>query len=87
LEAAVHYKPVLFGPVYDKYIEATGLVDAGGAISIEDALDFEAVAYKLFNNEADRIKIGQYAGEYVLAQKGASTKIIHYIEENRLLTS
>ena len=87
LEAAVHYKPVLFGPVYDKYIEATGLVDAGGAISIEDALDFEAVANKLFNNEADRIKIGQYAGEYVLAQKGASTKIIHYIEENRLLTS
>ena len=87
LEAAVHYKPVLFGPVYDKYIEALGLVDAGGAISIEDALDFEAVANKLFSNEADRIKMGQHAGDFVHANKGASAKIIHYIQENRLLTS
>ena len=87
LEAAVHYKPVLFGPVYDKYIEAAGLVDAGGAISIEDALDFEAVANKLFSNEADRIKMGQHAGDFVHAYKGASAKIIHYIQENRLLTS
>jgi 3-deoxy-D-manno-octulosonic-acid transferase len=87
LEAAVHYKPVLFGPVYDKYIEASGLVDAGGAISIEDALDFEAVANKLFSNEADRIKMGQHAGDFVHAHKGASAKIIHYIQENRLLTS
>ncbi len=87
LEAAVHYKPVLFGPVYDKYIEAAGLVDAGGAISIQDALDFEAVANKLFSNEADRIKMGQHAGNFVHAHKGASAKIIHYIQENRLLTS
>ncbi len=87
LEAAVHYKPVLFGPVYDKYIEATGLVDAGGAISIEDAIDFEAVANNIFSNEADRIKMGQYAGAFVHAHKGASAKIIHYIQEKRLLTS
>ncbi len=87
LEAAVHYKPVLFGPVYDKYIEASGLVDAGGAISIEDALEFEAVANKLFCTEADRIKMGQHAGDFVHAHKGASAKIIHYIQENRLLTS
>ena len=87
LEAAVHYKPVLFGPVYDKYIEASGLVDAGGAISIEDALEFEAVANKLFSTEADRIKMGQHAGDFVHAHKGASAKIIHYIQENRLLTS
>lgn len=87
LEAAVHYKPVLFGPVYDKYLEASGLVDAGGAISIQDVLDFEAIANKLFNNEADRIKMGQHAGDFVHAHKGASAKIIHYIQENRLLTS
>ncbi len=87
LEAAVHYKPVIFGPVYDKYIEAVGLVDAGGAISIQDALDFEAVANKLFSYEADRIKMGQDAGAFVHAHKGASAKIIHYIQEKRLLTS
>ena len=87
LEAAVHYKPVLFGPVYDKYLEASGLVDAGGAISIEDALDFERVANQLFSIEADRKKMGQIAGDFVHAHKGASKKIIHYIQEKRLLTS
>ena len=87
LEAAVHYKPVLFGPVYDKYLEASGLVDAGGAISIEDALDFERVANQLFSIEADRKKMGQFAGDFVHAHKGASKKIIHYIQEKRLLTS
>jgi 3-deoxy-D-manno-octulosonic-acid transferase len=83
----VHYKPVLFGPVYDKYIEALGLVDAGGAISIEDALDFESVANRLFSNEAKIKKMGKIAGDFVQAHKGASEKIIHYIQENRLLTS
>ena len=87
LEAAVQYKPVLFGPVYDKYIEAIGLVEAGGAISFEDALDFEAVAKELFNNNNKRKEMGQLAGDFVLAHKGASAKIIHYIQENRLLTS
>ena len=87
LEAAVHYKPVLFGPIYDKYIEAIGLVEAGGAISIEDALNFEAVAKELLNNNDKRKEMGQLAGDFVLAHKGASAKIIHYIQENRLLTS
>jgi 3-deoxy-D-manno-octulosonic-acid transferase len=87
LEAAVYYKPVLFGPVYDKYIEAVGLVEIGGAASIEDALDFESVAKNLFNNEESRNKMGQLAGNFVHAHKGATTKIIDYIQENRLLTS
>jgi 3-deoxy-D-manno-octulosonic-acid transferase len=87
LEAAVHYKPVLFGPVYDKYIEAIGLVEAGGAISIEDALDFESVVKELFVNNNKRKEMGQLAGDFVLAHKGASEKIIRYIQENLLLTS
>jgi 3-deoxy-D-manno-octulosonic-acid transferase len=87
LEAAVHYKPVLFGPVFDKYIEAAALVDTGGAISIKDALDFERVANKLFSNEADRKNMGQLAGDFIHAHKGATTKIVTYIQEKRLLTS
>jgi 3-deoxy-D-manno-octulosonic-acid transferase len=87
LEAAVHYKPVLFGPVYDKYIEAIGLVEAGGAISIEDALDFESVVKELLDNNNKRKEMGQLAGDFVLAHKGASAKIIRYIQENLLLTS
>jgi 3-deoxy-D-manno-octulosonic-acid transferase len=87
LEAAVHYKPVLFGPVYDKYIEAVGLIEAGGAVSIKDALDFESVAKNLCSNEVSRHAMGQIAGDFVHAHKGASAKIIRYIQEKRLLTS
>jgi 3-deoxy-D-manno-octulosonic-acid transferase len=87
LEAAVHYKPVLFGPVYNKYIEAVGLIEAGGATSIKDALEFESVAKKLFGNEESRKTMGQLAGNFVHAHKGASAKIIAYIQEKRLLTS
>ena len=87
LEAAVHYKPVLFGPVYDKYIEAVGLIKVVGAVSIKDALDFESVARNLCSNEVSRNKMGQIAGDFVHAHKGASVKIISYIQEKRLLTS
>ncbi|MBL0144606.1 MAG: hypothetical protein IPP48_01410 [Chitinophagaceae bacterium] len=41
LEAAVYGKPVLFGPVYEKYTEAIDLVESGGAKSIKDALQLE----------------------------------------------
>ena len=87
LEAAVYFKPVLFGPVYNKYIEAVGLIEAGGAVSFKDALDFESVANHLFSSEESRHKIGQIAGNFVHAHKGASEKIIRYIQEKRLLTS
>ena len=73
--------------MYDKYIEAIGIVEAGGAISTQDALDFEEVVNDLLGNDNKRIEMGQLAGDFVLAHKGASAKIIHYIQENRLLTS
>ena len=41
LEAAVYGKPVIFGPVYDKYIEAVELVGSGGGFSVENALEAE----------------------------------------------
>ncbi len=37
LEAAVYGKPVIFGPVIEKYIEAVELTDCGGGIVIDRA--------------------------------------------------
>src|SRR6201991_4427014 len=47
LEAAVYGKPVVFGPVYDKYPEAEELVNVGGGISVETALEFEKALNEL----------------------------------------
>ena len=87
LEAAVYGKPVLFGPVYEKFIEATGLVDAGGGISVDGLIKLEDVLIKLLNDDEDRMKKGEAAKNYVYANAGASKKIIRFIQAKRLLTS
>lgn len=87
LEAAVYGMPVVFGPVYEKYEEATGLVNEEGGISINGPLKLEGVLNALLNDEGERKRRGAAAKNYVLAHAGASQKIIRFIQENRLLTS
>lgn len=87
LEAAVYGKPVVFGPVYEKFAEARDLVDAGGAFSFEDALELEAILSKLLNNKEELAAAGKTAKDYVYQQHGATEKIMQYIYTNRLLTS
>ncbi len=87
LEAAVYGMPVVFGPVYEKYEEAKGLVDEEGGISINGPLKLEGVLNALLKDEGERKRRGAAAKNYVLAHAGASQKIIRFIQENRLLTS
>lgn len=88
LEAAVYGKPVVFGPVYEKFDEATGLVNAGGAVSIDGGpVKLENVLNNLLQDETERNKIGEAAKQFVYANAGASKKIIQFIQEKRLLTS
>ncbi len=87
LEAAVYAKPVIFGPVYEKFDEAKNLVMAGGAFSIETALELESLLDQLLNNETRLKAAGNIAGAYVTDQCGATQKIMEYIYAKRLLTS
>lgn len=87
LEAAVYGKPVIFGPVYEKFNEAIGLVDAGAGISIDGPITLEENLNRILNNEEERNRRGKLARDYVYSNAGASAKIIQFIQENRLLTS
>ncbi len=87
LEAAVYNKPVVFGPEYDKYFEADDLLDAGGAFSIEDALELEKILHQLLENKNMYNTAAKAAGEYVRGHAGAAAKVMQYIQENRLLIS
>ncbi len=87
LEAAVYGKPVIFGPVYEKFAEARDLVDNGGAFSIETALELEALLHQLFNNTEKLNKSSAAAKEYVQSHKGATAQIMQYIQIKRLLMS
>ena len=87
LEASVYGKPVVFGPVYQKSEEARALIEKGGAFTIKCALELESLLNSLLTDATLLRKSGDIASEYVLSQKGATGKILNYIEEKRLLTS
>jgi len=85
LEAAVYHKPVIFGPVYEKYIEAAELVDQGGGFPIQSAIELEKVMDQLLNDKTAYDKACQQAGEYVQAKAGATRAVLQYIDNKQLL--
>jgi len=87
LEAAVYGKPVVFGPVIEKYIEAVELTDCGGGIVIDSALEAESVFNRLLNNPEEYRQTADASRSYVYAKKGATAKIARFIQEKRLLTN
>lgn len=87
LEAAVYGKPVVFGPVYDKYVEAVELLDAGGGFSVGTALELEALFNKLLGDTNECQSVGEAAGKFVQAKTGATAAVLQFIQEKRLLTS
>jgi len=87
LEPAVFAKPILFGPVHDKFPEAGELVEAGGAYSIENALELERILDDLLSDEQLYAQSCDASLHYVQRNAGATGKVIQYIQEKRLLTS
>jgi 3-deoxy-D-manno-octulosonic-acid transferase len=87
LEAAVYGKPVLIGPFYKKYIEAVGLVENEGAIVINNETELVNSISDLIKNPGSYDKTSAASKNYVWRNKGATEKIIKFIQEKRLLTS
>lgn len=91
LEAAVYYKPVLFGSYFHQYNEAIGLVQAGGGLPFydkkRDGIMLGELLEALLINEEEYAWRSKAAGEFVQAKKGAVQKIVQFIQEKRLLTS
>jgi 3-deoxy-D-manno-octulosonic-acid transferase len=79
LEAAVYGKPVVFGPVIEKYVEAVELAECGGGIVIDSALEAESVFNRLLNNKEEYQHACEASRNYVYARKGATDRIVSYI--------
>lgn len=72
IEAAAYGKPIIFGPNYSHFREAQGLIDAGGARSINNYEQLEDA----LNTSLERFEeIGAKAAEYVQSELGATEKI------------
>jgi 3-deoxy-D-manno-octulosonic-acid transferase len=87
LEAAVYGKPVTFGPNYRKYREAVELIESGGGISFSNEAALNRVLFTLLGDMTDYSQKSIAAKEFVFSQRGATEKIVSYIQEKRLLTN
>lgn len=73
LEAAVYGMPVVFGPVWKKFREAHGLLDAGAAITVKNYREFAAALDAALDNQQ---VMGQMANDYVQSESGATDIIL-----------
>lgn len=85
LEAAVYGKPVIFGPEYEKFEEAKGLVACGGAFSIESAVELEKLMVELLSEKEKLAASGKAAKDFVYGNRGATGKILDYITNKSIL--
>ncbi len=86
LEAAVYGKPVFFGPRFEKFQEAYELKKAGAGFDIKNKEELVKLISIILNDRESYITSCKNAKAFVQNNKGATEKIVHYIQENRLLT-
>ena len=72
IEAAVYGLPVMFGPNYDNFREAHGLIEHGAARSVKNYQELEAAMNTALERHEE---IGAKAAEYVEGELGATEKI------------
>jgi 3-deoxy-D-manno-octulosonic-acid transferase len=81
LEAAVYAKPVVFGPTFHKFKEAADLIRNGGAFTISNADDSVKIMSQLLTNKEMLKESGKQSGDYVYSNRGASMRIIQFLEK------
>lgn len=79
LEAAVYGIPVVFGPKFQKFVEAKELIEVGGAYTISDYTGLETLLDRFISDKAFLDKTGDAAGHYVMSRAGATEKILEDI--------
>lgn len=75
-EAAVYGMPVVFGPKYDKFLEAVELIAAEGGFSIASADDFSELMSRFISDKSFLARSGMAAEKYIKSKLGA-TDIIY----------
>ena len=79
LEAAVYGIPVVFGPKYQKFMEAKQLIEAQGAFSISNYEELASLFDRFLTDEHFHRETGSNAGFYVTNNAGATDKVLSMI--------
>ncbi len=80
LEAAVYGIPVIFGPKYQKFMEAKQLLEENGAFSIKNYEELSQLLDKMISDTEYLKEVGANADNYVRKNLGASEKILEQIK-------
>ncbi|MBS1533600.1 MAG: 3-deoxy-D-manno-octulosonic acid transferase [Bacteroidetes bacterium] len=80
LEPATFGLPILIGPNYSHFAEATELVQLGGCISIQNADQLKTELEKLIQDIDYRNEKGQICASFVQQNKGATRNILSYFD-------
>lgn len=78
IEPAVFGKPIFFGPGYERYREAVEMIAINAAKSVTHANDF---AHAILDNKNALLQLSNNAKMYVMAQLGATKRIMDYLAE------
>lgn len=79
LEPATFGIPIVMGPNYSHFAEATALVGLGGCISIKDTNSLMETFNLLLQNEDERLEKGHICSTFVQMNKGATEQILNNI--------
>ena len=79
LEPATFGIPIVVGPNYSHFAEATALVNLGGCISISNEKELNETLNNLIQNEDERMEKGHICNTFVQMNKGATQIILNHI--------
>ena len=82
LEPATFGVPVIIGPNYSHFAEATALVNMEGCISIQHQTQLNEAFDLLLHNEDERLEKGHICSTFVQMNKGATQTIMKHIKES-----
>ena len=85
LEPAAFGHPVIWGPHFEKFPEASGLLKMGGGYSIFDSASFLNTIQVLNKNPEQYERASQNASQFIQQNAGATLKTIQWIQEKQLL--
>lgn len=79
LEAAVYGIPVIFGPRYEKFMEAVQLIENKAAFSIQNYEELKSLLDIMLTDKKQLKEWGDNALKYVKNNAGATKKILDYV--------
>lgn len=84
LEPATFGVPIVIGPNYSHFAEATALVNMEGCISISNQNEINEAFNLLINNEDERHEKGHICSTFVQINKGATDVILKHLENSKI---